>query len=84
MGDATSPLYIQLVANIACTWNSFYEVTKIEESVGDIVEAIFTKLEENVGRMFVSHSLAYITAAKSGLSETELMELLVYDEEVCI
>ena len=84
MGDTASPLYIQLVANIACKWNSFSEVTMIEESVVDIVEAIFIKLEENVGSTFVSHSLSYITAAKSGLSETELLELLAYDNEVCV
>lgn len=84
MGTNTSPLFIQLVANIACRWNSFSQVTMIEESVAAIVEALFIKLEENVGLSFVSHSLAYITAAKSGLSETELMELLACDEEVCV
>ena len=83
MSTTTSPLFIQLIASKACNWNSFSQVTKIEESVDAIIEALFYKLEETVGLAFVSHSLAYITAAKSGLSETELMELLACDEEVC-
>jgi len=83
MGNTTSPLFIQLVSNIACKWNSFDQVVILEESVDSIVEAMFVKLEKNVGPAFVSHSLAYITAAKGGLSETELMELLACDEEVC-
>lgn len=84
METSTSPLFIQLVANRACEWTSFSQVTMIEESVTTIVEALFIRLEETVGFSFVSHSLAYITAAKSGLSETELMELLACDEEVCV
>lgn len=84
MSTTASPLFIQLIANIASKWNSFTQVTMIEESVTAVVEALFIKLEENVGFAFVSHSLAYITAAKSGLSETELMELLACDEEVCV
>ena len=84
MGTSTSPLFIQLVANLACGWASFNQVTMIEESVTAIVEALFIKLEETVGFSFASHSLAYITAAKSGLSETELMELLACDQEVCV
>lgn len=83
MSITTSPLFIQLITSKACDWNSFSQVTKIEESVDAIVEALFSKLEETVGLAFVSRSLAYITAAKSGLSETELMELLACDEEVC-
>ena len=83
MGTSASPLFIQLIANIASKWNSFSHVTMIEESVPAIVEALFIKVEENVGYAFVSHSLAYITAAKSGLSEAELMELLTCDDEVC-
>ena len=82
--DVASPLQIQLVSSIACKWNSFTQVTMIEETVTAIVEALFIELEENVGFSFVSHSLAYITAAKSGISETELMELLACDEEVCV
>ena len=80
---AVGPLQIQLVSNIACKWKSFSQVTMVEESVSAIVKTLFIKLEENVGFSFVSHSLAYITAAKSGVSETELMELLACDEEVC-
>lgn len=84
MGISTSPLFIQLISNIASKWSSFSQVAVIEKSVPTIIEALFIKVEENVGYAFVSHSLAYITAAKSGLSETELMELLACDDEVCV
>lgn len=83
IGKSASPLFIQLIADKACKWNSFSKPTMIETSVVAIVEALIAKLEKDVGQAFVSHSLAYITAAKSGVSETELMELLACDEEVC-
>ena len=34
------------------------------------------------GKLLVSHALAYITASKSGLSESELEDLISLDDKV--
>jgi hypothetical protein len=39
-------------------------------------------LEEKFGHYFVSQALGYITAAKYGLSEMELLDILASDTEV--
>ncbi|XP_065903262.1 NACHT domain- and WD repeat-containing protein 1-like isoform X2 [Dysidea avara] len=79
----TSLLFVKLLSLKACNWKSFSQVEFSEESVAAMVEGLFGDLEERVGYTLVSHSLGYITAAKSGLSEMELMDLLVCDEKVC-
>jgi len=79
-----SLLFIKLLSIKACGWKSFDQVQISEESVAELVESTFHDLEERVGICVVSHSLGYITAAKSGLSEMELMEILACDEEVLL
>ena len=39
-------------------------------------------LERRHGSVFVSHTLAAITAAKSGLTEPEILDILSVDTEV--
>ena len=80
----TSLLFVKLLSLKACNWKSFSQVEFSEESVAAMVEGLFGDLEERVGYTLVSHSLGYITAAKSGLSEMELMDLLVCDEKVSL
>ena len=40
------------------------------------------KVETKHGWLLVSHTLAYVTAAKSGVSETELEDLISLDDKV--
>ena len=40
------------------------------------------ELEKTHGKLFVSHTLEYISASKSGLSENELLDILSQDKEV--
>ena len=47
-----------------------------------ICEGLFASLEEKFGHCFVSQALGYITAAKYGLSEMELLDILASDKEV--
>ena len=47
-----------------------------------ICEGIFASLEEKFGHCLVSQALGYITAAKYGLSEMELLDILASDKEV--
>ena len=47
-----------------------------------ICEGLFASLKEMFGHCFVSQALGYITAAKYGLSEMELLDILASDKEV--
>ena len=46
------------------------------------VNALFERIERQHGRVLVRHALAYITAAKSGLTGTEIEDLLSCDDHV--
>lgn len=46
------------------------------------VNALFERVELQHGRVLVRHALAYITAAKSGLTGTEIEDLLSCDDHV--
>ena len=43
---------------------------------------LLDRIENQHGKILVSHALGYLTAAKSGLSEAELEDLLSLDEKV--
>ena len=43
---------------------------------------LFEKVENKHGWPLVSHALAYVTASKSGVSETELEDLISLDDKV--
>ena len=45
---------------------------------------LLDRIENQHGKILVSHALGYLTAAKSGLSEAELEDLLSLDEKVTI
>ena len=43
---------------------------------------LFERMERQHGQILVNHTLAYITAAKNGLTESELEDILSCDDEV--
>ena len=48
----------------------------------DSIFLLFEKVETKHGWPLVSHALAYVTAAKNGVSETELEDLISLDDKV--
>ena len=46
------------------------------------INGLFERIEKRHGKVFVSRTLAYITAAKSGLTESELEDILSCDDDV--
>ena len=48
----------------------------------DSIFLLFEKVETKHGWLLVSHALAYVTAARSGLSETECEDLISLDDKV--
>ena len=43
---------------------------------------LFEELEAKHGRVLVSHTLAYLSPSRFGLTESELLDTLACDEEV--
>ncbi len=56
--------------------------TVVGGSVRELIDALFTSLEMEHGVLLVSRLLGLLTAAKHGLSETELEDLISCDDEV--
>lgn len=46
------------------------------------INALFSRIEKQHGQVLVRHALGYVTAAKSGLTETELEDVLSCDDDV--
>ena len=78
------PLYVKLVYEEVIHWKSTDHVseTVLSHTVQNIINDFFKRLEIKHGATFVSHALAYITASKSGLSESEWEDVLSLDDTV--
>lgn len=78
------PLYLKLAFEEAKRWKSYTTDIHLSSDVPGIIQDLFHRLSDDAlhGQMFVSRSLAYLAAAKNGLSEDELIDVLSSDREV--
>ena len=82
------PLYLRLAFEEARRWRSFTppeQTTLSPQGIPGILrDDLFARLAapENHGEVLVSRSLAYLAAARSGLSEDELLDVLSSQPEV--
>ncbi|VDH90321.1 Hypothetical predicted protein [Mytilus galloprovincialis] len=78
------PLYLNLCFLKASQWTSYMDVSSIQlyQTVREAINGLFAKLEKLHGYDFVSKTLGYLTAAKLGLTETELEDILACDDDV--
>lgn len=78
------PIFVKLVFAEICRWRSFTKPqdTNLASNVMDSISLLFERVEKQHGRLLVFHALAYITASKSGLSESELEDLISLDDKV--
>ena len=78
------PLFLKLAFDEACRWKSYTpeSETKLPSTIREIIHSLFDRLERIHGKMLVSHSLAYISGSKNGLTESELEDLLSLDDDV--
>ncbi|CAH1405153.1 unnamed protein product [Nezara viridula] len=78
------PIFVKLVFAEICRWRSYTKPsdTHLASTVMDSIMMLFERIEKQHGRILVFHALAYITAAKSGLSESELEDLISLDDKV--
>ncbi|KAL4221581.1 NACHT and WD repeat domain-containing protein 2 [Mactra antiquata] len=78
------PLFVKLLYDQVLQWPSYKPIDqcRLSYTVQESIESLFSLLEKKHGRLFVHRSLAYLTASLSGISETELEDLLSLDDEV--
>jgi WD40 repeat protein len=78
------PLYLKLLFEEAKLWKSYDSLLDLSEDIPGILKDLFKRLtrQSNHGNLLVSHSLGYLAAAKNGLSEDELLDVLSMDVEV--
>lgn len=80
-----SPLWLKLAYEEASTWASWDEPRALPPTVEGMIEyLIHTRLleRENHPKVFTEHALAYLAAARFGLSEDELAAVLGTDPAV--
>ena len=78
------PLFMKLVFQQAMQWKSYTppQSIKLASSTATALSQLFEQVEEQHGIKLVQHTLAYLTAAKNGLTEVELEDILSLDDEV--
>ena len=78
------PLFLRLLFGYARTWKSYTEISslKIPTSISTALTQFYDGLEVQFGMVLVQRALGYLTAAKHGLTEAELEDVLSLDNEV--
>ncbi|XP_074641218.1 NACHT and WD repeat domain-containing protein 2-like [Tubulanus polymorphus] len=80
----STPSYMKLVLAMVKDWQSSY-VPKNEMlpcDPTDWVNETLDNLENELGRAVVSRCIAYLTASNTGISDSELLDLLSLDDDV--
>lgn len=85
-GFATSglPLFLQVAAGEVRSWRSFDPAKPLPDSTDALVERILARLEQpgRHGPILVAHALGDLAAARDGLAEDELLDVLAQDDAV--
>lgn len=78
------PLYLKLAFEAAREWPSGFTPPPLGESAEAMIGELFARLSDEAqhGPMLVERSLAYLAAARHGLTEDELLDLLSRDDDV--
>jgi tetratricopeptide (TPR) repeat protein len=80
------PLYLKLIFLESLNWKSYtpLENIEIEPEVKLQIRSFFRRLEreENHGKILVSRCMGYFGAARSGLTEEQLVSILSHDEVI--
>ena len=78
-------LYVKLVFDQIRLWRSFTTgpaELSIKTTIYDIIGDTFYRVEMAHGKVLVGAAMAYVTASKNGLGETEVEDLISIDETV--
>ena len=75
------PLYLKLAFEEACTWNSYSKIRfiKLASDIEGLIEILLERLYSAHTRKTVERILSYIVAARNGLTEDEILDVLTSD-----
>ena len=78
------PLFLKLSFDQSLKWRSYSpeDKTVLPLTVKEVINSLFANLERLHGKCLVRRSLGYLTAAKFGLSDAEMEDILSIDDEV--
>ena len=79
-----APLYLQLIFRESLRWPSFLqpEDIRLATTVKKVAVNLFGRLEKEHSEPLVKRALGYLTAARNGVSENEMEDLLSLDDAV--
>jgi len=77
------PLYLKLVFEEARQWKSYSRSVELAHDTPGLIRVLLRRLSDKANHgEIVSRSLGYLSAAKNGLTEDELLDVLSADEDV--
>jgi WD40 repeat protein len=80
------PLYLKLAAEESRLWKSYTpeDACTLGEGIAGVIDTLFDRLSSNAnhGPTLVEHSLGYVAAARYGLREDEVLDVLAADDAV--
>lgn len=79
-----SPLYVKLLFEEVLQWKAYTQVepSTIATGVDACINVIFDRLERKHSHAIASRALGYVTATQSGISESELCDVMSLDNHV--
>jgi WD40 repeat protein len=78
------PLYLKIIFGEARLWHSYDRVVILGSNIDSVLNNLLIRLSHssNHGELIVSRSMGYLTAAKNGLTEDEMLDILSNDLEL--
>ncbi|XP_038150830.1 NACHT and WD repeat domain-containing protein 2-like [Cyprinodon tularosa] len=79
------PLYARLLHALTSLWHSDSDVNEssLPDSVHSSIFALLEHLEQKHGSSLVARTVSYVSLSRTGLSESELVDLLSHDHPEC-
>ena len=76
--NCSLPLFCKLIVAEVSKWRSYSNPrdTYLTNNITDCISLLFQKVEEKHGYLMVAHSLAFVTSAKNGITESEIEDLI--------
>jgi WD40 repeat protein len=83
-GQCGLPLYLKLLFEEARRWKSYDPISELTADIPGMIRQLFKRLslESNHGEILVARGLGYLAAARNGLAEDELLEVLSRDHDI--
>ncbi|ULT89955.1 hypothetical protein L3Y34_008385 [Caenorhabditis briggsae] len=84
LDKCTLPLFVKLIFAAVARWKSYSrpQETILFSSLQESINVLFHRTESQHGKLLVSHALSYISAARSGISDSEVEDLISLDDKV--